>query len=377
MTAIGIGGDVVRPTARMRSRLAYIDGLRGYAILMVMAVHASLRVSHPESPLAQIATQGARGVQLFFIVSALTLMMSWARRQDGSSPFYLRRLFRIAPMFWLATAAFLLLFGTGPRFDAPFGVGWRQVVTSLTFTHGFRPDTIDAIVPGGWSIAVEMMFYAMFPWLATRVTTLRRALMFAIGAFAFAIALRSVSTELLALLFPEDPAALRGVFGFVWFPAQLPAFAVGILVFHTLRSGVYVPARLAVPGFLAALVLVGVLPLFGAGVQTNFQISVVALGVAVLCASQSTSTLVAHPALRWVGKVSFSAYLWHFFLLYLPLDPPLVEGWLGMLVGYGALVVATIALSSLTYAFIEVPMIAMGESFIRRLRAGPARIEPA
>jgi len=377
METVGITEDRTPPSNGVRPRADYIDGMRGYAILMVIAVHASLRVPRLEWPLADVMTQGARGVQLFFTVSALTLMMSWHRRQDGSAPFYLRRLFRIAPMFWLAIVVFIVLFGTAPRFAAPFGVGWMQVVTSLTLTHGFRPDTIEAIVPGGWSIAVEMTFYAVFPWIATRVSTLRHALLFAIGTIVFAVGLRSVSTELLAILFPEDPHELRGVFGFLWFPAQLPAFAIGVLLFHALRSGVRLPARLAHAGFLVSLVFVGALPLFGPGIQSNLLLSGAALGLMVLCASQSNRAVIVHPALRWIGKVSFSAYLWHFLLLSLPVNLPLVEGWPGMIVTYGALAGATIALSSLTYLFVEVPMIAIGDVFIRRLRAKYSQVAPA
>ena len=63
--------------------LDYIDALRGYAILGVVAVHASIAVPDLEWPLRFLAEQGARGVQLFFVVSALTLMLSWHARDDG------------------------------------------------------------------------------------------------------------------------------------------------------------------------------------------------------------------------------------------------------------------------------------------------------
>jgi hypothetical protein len=56
--------------------LAYIDALRGYAILGVIGVHASQSGAELAWPLQLLADQGARGVQLFFVVSALTLMLS-------------------------------------------------------------------------------------------------------------------------------------------------------------------------------------------------------------------------------------------------------------------------------------------------------------
>jgi hypothetical protein len=71
-----------------------------------------------------------------------------------------------------------------------------------------------------------------------------------IAAIVLAVGLRSVSTELLALLFPDDSRELRGVFGFLWFPAQLPAFAMGVRLFHALRSGVRLPPRLTHVGLM-------------------------------------------------------------------------------------------------------------------------------
>jgi peptidoglycan/LPS O-acetylase OafA/YrhL len=79
-------------------RLSYIDALRGSAILGGRVVHCGGQV-----PSMMPATAwGARGAQLFFVMSALTLMASWSRSNDGAAPFHVRRLFRIAPMFWLA-----------------------------------------------------------------------------------------------------------------------------------------------------------------------------------------------------------------------------------------------------------------------------------
>src|SRR5579864_4198724 len=101
------------------TRYGYIDAVRGYAILLVMAVHTSQVFSNLPAPIAMVLAQGARGVQLFFVASALTLCMSWTARDESIGSFYARRFFRIAPMFWLAIVFFVWLGGTGPRLFAP------------------------------------------------------------------------------------------------------------------------------------------------------------------------------------------------------------------------------------------------------------------
>src|SRR3984957_1347842 len=89
--------------------------------------------------------------------------MSWVSRKESALTFYSRRFFRIAPMFWLAIPFFVWLNGTAPTPYAPDGIGIRHIAMTATFVHGFWPDTITSVVPGGWSVADEVIFYAFFP----------------------------------------------------------------------------------------------------------------------------------------------------------------------------------------------------------------------
>jgi peptidoglycan/LPS O-acetylase OafA/YrhL len=162
MTGQATNGNTAK-TGRSGDHLDYIDSLRGLAIILVITVHVGVYYPLTNQTLQIIINQGARGVQLFFVVSAFTLVTSWNQRKDGAASFYIRRFCRIAPMFWLAIAFFVLLNGLTPRHDAPAGLsGWHVALTAL-FMHGWLPETINSVVPGGWSIAVEMTFYIFFP----------------------------------------------------------------------------------------------------------------------------------------------------------------------------------------------------------------------
>jgi peptidoglycan/LPS O-acetylase OafA/YrhL len=64
--------------------LPYIDALRGYAILMVIATHVAIGAPMLSGVVRALVDQGQRGVQLFFVVSAFTLIISWHHRNDGA-----------------------------------------------------------------------------------------------------------------------------------------------------------------------------------------------------------------------------------------------------------------------------------------------------
>lgn len=137
----------------------FIDSLRAIAILGVIAVHTA-QWAQPNSELLRRATaEGARGVQLFFVASAMTIFMSMKSRSAlESAPvrnYFIRRFLRIAPLFYFGIVLWLLLDGFAPRYWAPNGIDGYTVLLTATFLHGFHPETITSLVPGGWSIAVR------------------------------------------------------------------------------------------------------------------------------------------------------------------------------------------------------------------------------
>ena len=121
------------------------------------------------APVSAITNAGAYGVHLFFVASAFTLFSSLQQRSRSEKRptlnFFLRRFFRIAPPFWLAILFYVWWKGTGPQYWAPHGIGWLDVLATACFAHGWSPTMINSVVPGGWSIAVEMNFYLLVPFV--------------------------------------------------------------------------------------------------------------------------------------------------------------------------------------------------------------------
>jgi peptidoglycan/LPS O-acetylase OafA/YrhL len=348
------------------NRYAYIDALRGYAILMVIAVHSTAYFA--DLPFEVLANQGARGVQLFFVVSALTLCMSWKARNDGALPFYVRRFFRIAPMFYLAILFFLWARGFGPNEYAPDGLGLRHVLMAATFTHGLMPDTITSVVPGSWSIADEMMFYALFPLLVVGLNRVRfsTAAVAAIVISYLCFLIQQPAYHYVANM--TDPAwrAAWANFTFLWFVQQLPCFLFGMLAFKWTVEGGTVPSpRTLVALSLVAMVLLAFFPTppyvgrLGLPAQYGFLFALFALGL-----MHWSPWFLVNPVIGWIGKVSFSAYLVHFAAMStLPIPHA------NYAEAFVSLAAITTALSSITYFCVEQPFTQLGRRVAKRRAA--------
>jgi len=88
----------------MNKKLAHIDSLRGIAILLVIFVHTAQSVPDMPRWALNITKYGQLGVQLFFVLSAITLIYSTQQREGESShlkKYFIRRFFRIAPLYYV------------------------------------------------------------------------------------------------------------------------------------------------------------------------------------------------------------------------------------------------------------------------------------
>lgn len=339
-------------------RLAYLDALRGLAIFGVLVVHTSQPVLGLPLWLDNLGASGARGVQLFYMVSAFTLLTV---SRHGLDPvrFFTRRFFRIAPMFYLAIGAYLLMHGLGPRYYAPEGIGAGQVVITAAFLHGWRPDAVNAIVPGGWSIACEWMFYLAFPLLHRAITDLKRACALFVVTCAIALLTIYVGPRLIA-----GPHYL--VHDFLYFSifAQGPVFAAGFVVFFAAQRW-----RASSP-LLVGLVALACAALMGAvgGRLSHYLLSIFPLALLTWAlASADVAELLNNAALRFLGTISYSLYLIH----HLILDPLVAAYQFHGLWGWGQLFAVVFWISaliaSLTHKWIELPGIGLG----RRLTSAP------
>ena len=301
-------------------KYAYIDALRGIAILGVIAVHCGQAVPARSLVVQTMMMAGVRGVQLFYIASAVTLCMSWhSRRREERHPvrnYFVRRLFRIAPLFYLAIIGYLALNGWGARVWAPNGIRpWFLPVTALMF-HGWHPETINAVVPGGWSVAIEFTFYIMLPAVLAVVTNSTRSIAFLAFSLAVCVANAALMPRLCMYAFPQMEPYLVNAFTFFNFFSQLPVFAVGIVAYYAIKERTVFGL---VVGVLLAVVAGAASTWLQEGAFTAFEVlkhhavvaAVMGVGVFLLARFGDRATVVVNPATVFFGRISYGLYLVH------------------------------------------------------------------
>jgi peptidoglycan/LPS O-acetylase OafA/YrhL len=290
--------------------LPWIDALRGLAILMVLANHVALVVPGLSAPVETLARFGQMGVQLFFVASAYTLCLSWQqRRADEAQPllrFLLRRLFRIAPLYWFAIALFTVLNWLQSGGTTADAYSAANLLANAAFVHGVMPAAQNSIVPGGWSIGTEMAFYALFPALMALLGPrpgLRAPL---IGA-ALALALN--------LLFQAGRPGPVANNSFAYFHPlnQLPVFLIGIALCQWHRRP---PAQGGRPWPVTAIAggaaLLATALLWRSGLPWAFAVVPTTAGLGFAALADGASRLRWLPApLCTIGRRSFAIYVVH------------------------------------------------------------------
>jgi len=376
-------------------KLQFLDSLRGLAILLVLVVHSGGLIELFGFKLS-LANFGQRGVQLFYEISAFSLLYSCYARQERSwGVFFIRRFFRIAPLFYLSIVAnyvaSVLIAKNPPLSFAGYASGFL-------FLFGFHPDTINAVAPAGWSIAVEAAFYALFPFLVCWIKDLGAALTFtAISLTACFFICYGVHVYPFSVL-PDDYVH------FLWLPVEFPVFCFGFVAFFCWRDLILAnPGAVTVQPFLnnkwgekavsLALLSFGVFIAYESFPTSNYRLYLNSISFVFLILGLAIHPwrLLVNPVTGWIGKLSFSLYLIHPYLHgsiasiidYLEKSGPfkLYGSYLGLLVTFALFLMGSLIISLITYPFIEQPGINAGKRLIewwagRRKQAMDSKYQP-
>jgi peptidoglycan/LPS O-acetylase OafA/YrhL len=371
------------------------EPIRGLAALTVALMHSFyILQSNPGAvTVAKTLFNGYAAVTTFFLLSGIVLGLA-LDRYSGTllarwRQFLILRIFRIYPMIVLVTAlicVYLLFFHESRSFPAATDwfnryyrgeLGWYEALQNFLLINV-------SLNPIAWTLMVEMALAVVFPLfhlVSRRSGSLINAtILVALVALAFL-------AHRINELAPDNPIftlfctlVLPHAYKF-YLGLLLPAYMNAKLLERTSAA--------ALPYFvLSILVLVLARPAGDwLGMSSTLAVLVESLAAACLlapfCVSSGrrfASALFDLAIIRWLGRVSYSFYIWHFIALYI-IATLLLAQVPGDLIGamtfqFSAfLAVSSIAISGMvanySYRFVEVPFMEYGRQFARSLRARP------
>jgi peptidoglycan/LPS O-acetylase OafA/YrhL len=178
-----------RPAPPSPARLGWLDALRAVAALVVAFQHAAYRyVPNLHWEITQWFDAGTYGITVFFLVSGYIVPASLSRTGNVRG-FWISRLFRIYPLWGIASTAIVLLAVTGAadwRIGLPDIAPGTAVLAHVTMLQDllFVPSVINVL----WTLSYEMAFYLLVVALFTVRLHTRPApiaVAFALGAVVF------------------------------------------------------------------------------------------------------------------------------------------------------------------------------------------------
>jgi peptidoglycan/LPS O-acetylase OafA/YrhL len=389
-------------------RLIGMEGLRGAAAISVLMGHVQVHLASGVDfgVGGRVLAELGHGLTLFFALSGFLLFRPFAsalltgRRFPDVPRFLLNRVLRIWPAYLVIFALVSFVLGvayTEPagRFDGVAGtddsVGYLtdplKIVVNLFLAQTFFPFSLKTGLGAAWSLSVELIFYLVLPvvaMLAGRLGARGRSGQGRPHPFRFALipvlALLAIGWVGKAIMFATfHPADATERFFLLWGGDWYAVFARSFLV-H---------ADLFAFGMLAALLVAaaeaGMLrepwiarlrwAVLGLGVvavivsrfarEWNDSAWAAAFGALILFIALPARTgahgrlasVLERAPFRFLGLISYSIYLWHLPVLWM-LER---AGWIAPATAWGypinvvIVTVVVVALSTLTYFFVEKP----------------------
>ena len=298
-----------------------IQALRGVGAVAVVIFHA-LSI-HPFFNFRA----GAAGVDLFFIISGIVMALS-IRPNSDPRIFFLRRLARVVPLYWLMTGLAVLnvyIFYPGA------GVSIESIIRSLLF---LRPEngSMPILYPG-WSLNYEMLFYL------------------ALSVFLY-FGKYSLPAIFYIFLLLGSLSAIDFFNNLYYIKYYLLEFSAGLLIGHLLKHPIQIDRKIGILAIICSLLLF----FFHNYFQSNGFIAwgIPSLLLVIGCYAFDDASFFKNQFIQSIGDASYSIYLIHPFIIWaFERNASESKGFVILALA----IVLSIALGILCYRWIEKPLL--------------------
>ncbi|MEO0550737.1 MAG: acyltransferase [Pseudomonadota bacterium] len=347
--------------------LPSIDGLRALAIILVLVSHIPYTAGYalPEYK-RYLIPLGSLGVRVFFVISGflITYLLLREHKERGSigiRSFYIRRVFRLLPVYYVyLLVVFILQMTIGIRETTG---SWFGSITYMRNMFGNG----DSLTVHFWSLSVEEQFYVFMPFIVVLCLMSKHYLKLLGAVFASFLVIGLVARTVPCAsesFVCERLMAPRSILKYI------DSLGVGCLLAVLFFSGVVkVQKRLWGIEFILMAAIIGTpYVLWPYEIKAPIQLiqAVLIASLIVYCLS-STSALYgvmnSSPAI-WIGRLSYSLYVWHMLFIVHFYGDVAPDIWL---MDWKFWLIPSVACACASYFFLEKPLRKVGHRLSKRL----------
>lgn len=336
-----------------------LNGIRAIAAWIVIIFHidqfsrlfAVDKVGFHETGMAGYA------VDMFFVLSGflITYLLLIEKEKTGSIQlklFYLRRICRIWPLYYLAVliSGILIYFDIVPEAENPFLSFSLYIFFAANLAYALNA-VISSIVPL-WSVGVEEQFYLFWPYFIRKISNY-------IAAFSwFFIAFIALKLAIYLLFSPESAAYLFIMHTSLDIMCMGAMGAYLVYSDHPLLKLLYrKEAQLAAWAMLLCSLLYKPLHVFS---FFDHELNSFFYLILILNVSSNRNSLVSleNRVFNFLGRISYGLYVYHLLVIYIVSSFFAQQGIeVSALSMYASVVITTILVSSLSYYYFELPIL--------------------
>jgi peptidoglycan/LPS O-acetylase OafA/YrhL len=362
-----------------------LDALRFFAALSVIITHVELlkgafgRSNWWKEPM--IFELGSLGVSFFFVLSGflITYLLFREDYEFGKiniRKFYLRRIFRIWPLFYLV---FLIGFFVLPYFDS-INIDYLQTEFESNFWGHFLsylfilPNLSYSIygtpvphIGQSWSIGVEEQFYLVWPLL---FYFFRNKIKTFVWLLVCTLLLKSIVLGLSLVVENSIMTSLKAFLAMSKIENMIIG-AIGAWIYYNNKTK-FLKIIYSSPLVLMSIVSIPLLIYFGPIILQDGYHIIYSISFLIIILNVSTNNRALldlnHPFFNYLGKISYGIYMYHMMIIPIViviLNRWLLESWVYNILVYTLSIGMTIVISALSYEYFESKFIALKHKFAK------------
>lgn len=289
----------------MKPNLPILTGIRFFAAFYVFIFQIDSRIplDFLGKPIIDVISQGATGVNVFFILSGFILYYNYHDKQINFTEFILKRIAKIYPVYLAGFfLCFAVVFLNKIRVDSFFEV----MMMNLLMVQSYLPKfSLQWYGSGSWSISTEFFFYLCFPILLLFISKLSKISICLLFVTCFALSVLPGALYNLKLI------DFLSTYSFP--PSRVWEFIIGMLT-----ASMVIKHRLSINNFVIFFILIfSALYFYFFGRKLDGyvvqNIIVVPLMVAILISATTQKkqflSFLGNKFFEYLGKVSYSFYI--------------------------------------------------------------------